>query len=194
MNSIYKMPSDIKRKIFRKAPIITISENSGRKYGDFSEYDITSRGYKNIIVYIQKGLSNYSVLIKNIIKPILQTQMNSGIQFSLIPLTFGIDEEPFYNGKYFSFKYRQDISKISKIISELSGDKQSNIPAIIPRLFPQVSIKNLYSGKTGIKKKNDLLIVIGRKDEFYFDESIEVDVNRFRKQIFSVEIDEDNIG
>ena len=119
MNSIFKMPFRIKQKIIRNAPIVSI-ENQGRRYGDFTNNDEDSRGYDTIILYIQKGLSDYCKLIKSVLKPLIQFQYNSGKPFSLIPLTFGIDEEPFYNGKYFPFKYKQNISKISEIIAELS--------------------------------------------------------------------------
>jgi len=195
MSSNYKMPSQIKRNILRKAPIVTSSENSGRRFGDFSEYDIDSKAYKNILFYIQKGLSSYPELIKGILKPILQMQSDASIKYKIIPFTFGLDDKPFYKGRCFSINSKPDISKISNVFLELSGDKKSQNPAIIPRLFPASTAANSYSGgKTGIKKKEDLLIVIGRKREVFFDESIRKEVEKFRKQILFVEIENENVN
>ena len=194
MNSIYKMPSDVKREILRKAPIVTSSENSGRRFGDFSEYDSDSRGYNNILFYIQKGLSSYSELIEGILKPILQMQSEAAIKYRLIPFTFGIDDEPFYKGRCFNINYQPSINKIVNVLLELTGDIQSQNPAIIPRLFPKSTTANKISdGKTGIKEKEDLLIVIGKKGEVFFDESIREETEKFRKKILSVEINNENV-
>jgi len=194
MVSAYKMPAKIRLKIERKAPIVTISENSGRRYGDFTEYDIDSKGYQNIIFYIQKGLSSYAKLIKSILKPILQMQGDAGIRYRIIPFTFGLADEPFYKGRYFDINYQSSIFKISKVLIELSGDKKSNNPAIIPQLFPKSSaVNNIFGGKRRIKKKEDLLIVIGIKGEVYFDESMKEEVEKYRKQILFVEIENDNV-
>lgn len=193
MTSGYKMPSEIKRKILKKAPIVSSSENSGRRFGDFSEYDIDSRAYSNILFYIQKGLASHSELIKNILKPILKIQYAASIKYNIIPFTFGNYDEPFYKGKCFSINYQPSISKIAKVLLELTGDKNSQNPAIIPRLFPASTAANSYSGgKTGIKKKEDLLIVIGKKNEIYFEESIKEEVEKFRKQILFVEIENES--
>lgn len=195
MSSNYNMPSGIKRKILRKAQIATSSENPGRRFGDFSEYDIDSRAYKNILFYIQKGLSSYPELVKGILKPILQMQYEASVKYKIIPFTFGLDDEPFYKGKCFNIDSQPSISNISKVILELSGDKKSQNPAIIPRLFPKSTAANSYSGgKTGIKKKEDLLIVIGIKDEVFFDESIREKVEKFQKQILFVEIENENVN
>jgi len=194
MSLSYKMPSTIKRKILRNATIVTSSENSGRRFGDFSEFDIDSRAYKNTLFYIQKGLSSHSELINGILKSILKIQYNASIRYNLIPFTFGNDDEPFYKGKYFDINYQPSIIKIAKVLLELSGDKKSQNPAIIPRLFPKSTIANSYSGgKTGIKKKEDLLIVIGKKREIFFDEAIKGEVQKFRKQILFVEIENENV-
>jgi hypothetical protein len=198
MGSAYKMPEKIRREIEQKAPIVTTSENSGRRYGDFTEYDIDSRGYQNIILYIQKGLSSYSKLIKGILKPVLQIQGEAGIKYRIIPFTFGLAYEPFYKGKYFDMRYSYiltNMGKIARILIELSGDSKSQNPSIIPKLFPKTSAASSYSGgKTGIKIKEDLLIVIGRKDQVYFDESIREEVEKFRKQILFVEIEDENVN
>jgi len=195
MVSNNKMPNRIKQKILRKAPIVTSSVNLGRRFGDFSEYDISSRAYKNILVYIQKGLSTHSELIKGVLKPILQMQSDAAIKYKIIPFTFGISELPFYNGKYFDINYKPSIIKISKVILELSGEKKSQNPAIISKLFPKSTIANSYSGgKIGIKKKEDILIVIGKKGEVFFNESIKEKVEKFRKQILFVEIENENVN
>jgi len=195
MSSDYKMPSSIKRKILRKAPTVSSSESSGRRFGDFSEYDIDSRAYKNILFYLQKGLSSYSELIKGILKPILQMQYEASIEYTIIPFTFGIDDDPFYKGRHFNINYQMSISNIAKVLLELSGNTKSQNPAIIPRLFPKSTPANSYSGgKTRIKKKEDLLIVIGKKDEVFFGELIREKVEKFRKQILFVEIENENVN
>ncbi|MCD4817925.1 MAG: hypothetical protein K8S23_04475 [Candidatus Cloacimonetes bacterium] len=194
MTSIHKMPSKIKLKILKKAPIVTSNENSGRRFGDFTDYDIDSRAYNNVLFYIQKGLSSYSELIKAILKPILQMQLSAAIKYTIIPFTFGIDDEPFYKGRCLNINYQPSISKISKILLKLSGNKRSQKIAIIPRLFPESTVANSYSGgKTRIKRKEDLLIVIGKKGEVFFDELIREEVEKYKKQILFVEIENENV-
>jgi len=59
---------------------------------------------------------------------------------------------------------------LEKNITRISGNNTVR-QAIIPELFPKTDMRSLYSGKIKIEK-DDLLIIIGRKNEVIFSEDL----------------------
>lgn len=185
------------RYLFRNSPIITVSENDGRQAGYFGGYDITTRGYLNVIIFIQKGLGRYNNLIQEIVDSVLKMQREISKEYYLLPLSFGWKEPLHHNKKYFSLGYRNDWygrEKIANEIISLAGNKMCKLPIVINKLFPKTDIRSLYHGKVGIENK-DLLIYIGNKDKIYFSPNLKRKItNTLRKQSLMVQIDENMVN
>ena len=190
----YKPPRTLASKIKSFAPTHTV-EGDRRGYLD-GGYDETYSGYKSVIIYIQKGLSDYSELIENVARLALQVQQEGGRKYPLIPVSFGQEDELTHEGKYFDLGYINDHlndRKIAEALMRLSTNKPVNA-AVIPELFPKTDKRSLYYGKTSVTDE-DLLIIIGKKDQVYFDKQIERRLKkRIQKRILFVEIAEDRVN
>jgi len=190
----YKPPRVLASDIKTFAPTHTV-EGDRRGYLD-GDYDETYSGYKSVIIYIQKGLSDYSELIENVARLALNIQKGGGRKYPLIPVSFGQEEELTHEGKYFDLGYINDYlndTEIAKALMRLSTNKPVN-PAIIPELFPKTDKRSLYYGKTEVNE-DDLLIIIGKKDQVYFDKRIENKLKKsIQRRILFVEIAEDKIN
>ena len=77
--------------------------------------------------------------------------------------------------------------------SRISGNNTVR-EAIIPELFPKTDIRSLYSGKTKIEN-DDLLIIIGGKNEVFFSEDLKNKIKlSIKKHILLVEIENKNVN
>ena len=188
-------PNYLIQKISRDAPSYQISENYGRRggyYGDSEEY---GKSYKSICIYVQNGIGNETELFKSIAKAAFKIQSSNKRKYPLILFGFGNTSNLQHENKFFDFGYISDKHKVNRVAETMSRISGNNTvtKAIIPELFPKVDIRSLYSGKIKIDD-DDLLIIVGKKNEVFFDKKIEFKLkNKIRKRILFVEICKDNI-
>lgn len=192
-----KPPNNLFRKIRDEAPLITLSENYGRSGGYYGDEDSHTRGYRGVLIYIQKGLGNYSDLVLNTVKLILSVQSEVGKKYPLVPFCFGDGDKLKHEGKYFDLGYSNDRfndRRIADVLLNLSGNEPGYIPAVITELFPRVGTKSLYHGKTGFDR-DDLLVFIGRKDEVVFSRILKQKITyNIKKHMLFVEIETDRVN
>lgn len=188
------IPNRILRKIKRATPSYSSGGSSIRSPGIYTESGEYSSGYKNIIIYVQNGLSEKNDLFLKIAKSIFKIQSNNSRKYALLIFGFGNTKNLQHENKYFDFGYINDAyndHKIVRTISRISGNNKVN-KAIIPELFPKTDIRSLYHGKTKVKR-DDLLIIIGNKGEVFFSKDIRDKIKtRIRKRMLLVEIENEN--
>ena len=191
-----KIPSQIILKLKNAAPTYVVSENYGRRIGHYGDSDESASGYKSICIYVQNGLAEYIDLFKEIARGIFRIQIENQRKYPLIVFGFGKSSYLQHENKHFDFGFlndSQNVIQISEAISSISGYTLSN-PAIINELFPQTDIRSVYYGKIKIEI-DDLLIIIGRKDEVYFNINLKNKIDsRIRRHILLVEIEETNVN
>ena len=193
-----KFPSRLINRINQDAPSYQISENYGRRggyYGDSEEY---GSSYKSICIYVQNGLFNEIELFKVISKAVFKIQCDNKRKYPLLVFGFGKTEFLQHEKKYFSLGYVNswhNANKIAETISRISGNKPVK-NAIIPELFPKADIRSLYGGKTKIEQ-DDLLIIIGNKDEVLLNENLKEKIknrkNKLKKRTLLVELSNQNV-
>ena len=134
-------------------------------------------------------------LFKSIAKAAFKIQSSNRRKYPLIVFGFGNTSNLQHENKFFDFGYISDkhnVNIVAETMSRISGNNTVT-KAIIPELFPKVDIRSLYSGKIKIDD-DDLLIIVGKKNEVFFDKKIEFKLkNKIRKRILFVEICKDNI-
>lgn len=192
----FKIPSAIISRIANNAPSYTISENYGRKLGFYSDRTEEASGYKSICIYIQNGLAEYLDLFKELSRAIFKIQVDCSRQYPLCVFGFSNTEHLQHENKYFDLGHSFDYlnhNKVAETIARISGSKHHQT-SVIPELFPQVGIQSLYFGKIKIER-DDLLIIIGRKNEVFFSKKINQQITaRLKKHILQIEIDNENIN
>jgi hypothetical protein len=193
-NQPFSPPSGLYSKTGQAAPTITISEDDGRRGGYYGDSDEETRGYRAVLVYIQKGLGSQHDLVRSVVRLILKAQRDAGIKWALVPLSFGWEDGRLHHEKkYFDLGPSSGSiadSNITETILRISGTDPSSMPAVIPELYPRADIRSLYGGKTRVDEE-DLLVVIGIKDEVCFAEQLRNRItNPIRKHILFVEISE----
>ncbi len=166
---MYKPPRLLLSKVKSAAPSYSIER------GGFDAEDYY-KAYESVIIYVQQGLSEYAELFKEVVKIVLKTQSDVGRIYPLLVLAFGNHSELIHDKKSFSlgYSYSYDTSYLTKIVEvliRLSSEQEAN-PAIIPQLFPKTDLRSLYEGKTKVKT-NDLLVIIGKKSQVFFNEELE---------------------
>ena len=116
----------------------------------------------------------------------------------LLVFGFGETEHLQHEKKYFDLGYANswhNANKIAETIARISGNKPVK-NAIIPELFPKADIRSLYGGKTKIEQ-DDLLIIIGNKDEVLLDENlkkkISLRINKLMKRTLLVQINNNDV-
>ncbi|MFC2129986.1 hypothetical protein ACFLSQ_00980 [Bacteroidota bacterium] len=190
-------PKNLYLALKRNAPSSTFSENYGRRSGYYGDSDEETKGYKAILIYIQLGLSGYDELIREIVFLILKVQNDYVGKYPIIPAAFGKGNDFIHEKKSFKMGFyndRQLDTKISKVIKNLSGKYKSDVPAIIPNFFLKTDIRSLYHGKIKFEK-DDLMVIIGKKDEVFFNEQLQVKFKSWmKKRILFVEIDYDKVN
>jgi len=184
-------PSRLIHKISQDSP----SYQAGEIYGRSEEY---GRSYKCISIYVQNGLYDQIELFKEISQSIFKIQSNNKRKYPLLVFGFGETEHLQHEKKYFDLGYANswhDANKIAETIARISGNKRVN-NAIIPELFPKADIRSLYGGKTKIEQ-DDLLIIIGKKDEVLLDENlkkkISLRINKLMKRTLLVQINNNDV-
>jgi len=191
----YKPPLALATTIRRNAPTSTLSENSGRSGGYYGDEDEETTGYKSVILLIQKGLADYGELILEVVNLILAVQKGYRKKYAIVPAVFGQGTDLINGTRYFDMGYstdRQSDRKIADVLIELTGDKKSDVPAIIPYFFPKTDNRSLYGGKTA-HHKNDFTVIVGIKGEVVFADYLEIMLtDSFKSRILFVEIDDNS--
>ena len=191
MDKKFKPSGSFHLIVQRGAPEVLVSEN--RRYG---YPDNITKAYDGVVLFIQKGLKNYYNLIQSTVNVIIKTQSGSNKPYLFVPVSFGWDDSLHNEKIHYKLGYMYDYLKDEKIaekIAHLSGDEECKNPAVITELLPKTKMKNFYRGKTSINY-NDLIVIIGKKGEVFFSQEIRSKVNRLRKRILFVEIDDDDIN
>lgn len=192
----FKISPNLIRRIKQNAPTYTASENFGRRLGVFGDYEEDASGYKNICIYIQNGHEDKVDLFKEISKSIFTFQSTNTNKYKVFVFGFGETSSLQHEGKYYSFGLlndSQNINLVARKFAEISG-KRTPKQSIIPKLFPAGDIKSAKFGKTKIEK-DDLLIIIGSKDEVFLHSELEQTVtNSFYKNLLFAEINNDTVN
>lgn len=191
-----EIPKRIIRKIKSKAPCFSYGENFNRYSGVVSEGHETSCQYKNIIIYIQEGHYEKKDFFEKLIKGISKIQSNRSKKYRLFIFGIGNSKQLQHNGKYFELNYSKIKSQKEKIIEELSEISQNKkcSKAIIYELFPKSQGKNFYTSRTKINKE-DLLIIIGNKNEVFISENLKSELKiSIRKHVLLIEFDKNELN
>ena len=198
-SSEIKFPNNLLHRVNQDVPSYQISENYGRRGGYYSDSEEYGKSYKSICIYIQNGLSNEIELFKVISKAVFKIQCDNKRKYPLLVFGFGKTEFLQHEKKYFSLGYVNswhNANKIAEAISRISGNKPVK-NAIIPELFPKADIRSLYGGKTKIEQ-DDLLIIIGKKDEILLNENlkkkISLRINKLMKKTLLVQINNNDVN
>lgn len=192
----FRPPSNIVRKIKNAAPLASASENYGRRGAYYGDAEDESYAYHNVLVYIQKGLGKENELFTQLAKMILQIQKGGGIFYSIVPIAFGKEMEDTVTGKPFKMGYTSDWMQDHKLAKEfvrISGIGPSENPSLLMNLIPKINNRNAIPGKSRVNKE-DLLIIVGRKDEVFFHSSLQQKIaSKIRKNMLAVEIGDDSV-
>lgn len=193
----FKIPNQLVNKIANNAPSHTSSENGYRRLGQFEDYNEEASGYKTICIFVQNGLFEETNVFIEISKAIFMFQRGNAREYQVFIFGFGQTPTLQHQKQFFTFgKYVGDSSnykKVAEIISKVSGQTDVN-PAIIPEFFPKSDFTTLYGyNKTKIDRE-DLLIIIGRKDQVSLHSDLEQQMtNKIYKQTLYVELQDDAI-
>lgn len=192
----WKIPIPIIQKLKYAAPSYDVSENYGRPGGFFGDYDERASGYKAILIYVQNGLADYMPLFKNIARALISVQEGCNRRYPMIVFGFGTTDYLQNEGKFFDFGFVNDWQNDHKVAEAMARISGSNpvIPAIIPELYPKSGAQNPYKGKFRVDRE-DLLVIIGKKDEIFFSRNLkDIITTSLKKQILIIEILEDGIN
>lgn len=198
LNENYKIKNELISKIANNAPSHTGNENGYRRMGQFGDYDEEGAGYKTICIYVQSGLSEETNVFIEISKAIMMFQRGNAREYQVFIFGFGQTPNLRHEKQFFTFgKYVGDNSnykKMADIISGVSGQTKSN-PSYIPEFFPKSDFTSLYDyNKTKIDRE-DLLIIIGCKDQVCLHPDLEQQMtNKLYKQTLFAEICDDKVN
>lgn len=191
-----EIPNRIIRKIKSKAPCFSYGENFNRYPGVITEGHETGCQYKNVVIYIQNGHNNKKDFFEKLIKGISKIQSSRSRKYRLFIFGIGNSKQLQHNGKYFDLNYpniKSQKKKIIEVFSEISGNKKCS-KAIIYELFPKSQGKNFYTSRTKINQE-DLLIIIGNKNEVSFSENLKSKLKiSIRKHILLIEFDNNELN
>ncbi|NOZ45162.1 MAG: hypothetical protein GXO79_00095 [Chlorobi bacterium] len=196
MGDEYKIPRNLIRKIISKAPCFSSGENFNRYPGVITEGHETNCQYNNVILYIQNGHKGKFDFFESLLKDIAKIQSSRARKYRLFIFGFGNSKELQHEDKYFELRGNNIILKKKEIIDVLENITTDNkcSEAIIPALFPKSQGRNFYTNRTKINRE-DLLIIIGNKDEVYFNETLKSQLKlSIRKHILLIEFDNNTIN
>jgi len=191
-----EIPNRIIRKIKSKAPCFSYGENFNRYPGVITEGHETGCQYKNVVIYIQNGHNNKKDFFEKLIKGISKIQSSQSRKYRLFIFGIGNSKQLQHNGKYFDLNYpniKSQKKKIIEVFSEISQNKKCS-KAIIYELFPKSQGKNFYTSRTKINK-DDLLIIIGNKNEIFFNEDLKSQLKiSIKKHILLIEFNNKEVN
>ena len=197
-NSKITFPKNMINKIRSDAPLYQTTENYGRSGGYYGDSEDYGRSYKSICIYVQNGLESEMELLKVLSKAIFKIQASNKRKYPLLIFGFGNTEYLQHKNNHFMLGYLNSwhyATKIAETIARISGNKKVK-KAIIPELFPKTDIRSLYSGKIKIEP-DDLLIIIGYKDQFVLDERLKKRIshkkNKLKKRTLLVDLSNQNV-
>ncbi len=192
-----KIPFKIRNDVKQYAPYVGSTESYGRRLGEYEDFIEGGAGYRAYMFYVQLGLEQYEYLIHELVNLIIEVQQGYRRRYPIVPCAFGRGREFVHEKKYFDMAYtgsKLAHREIAATIAKLSGAEKSEVPAVIPDFFSKTDWRSLYYGKTRFEQ-NDLMIIVGRKSEVFFDEKLK---DRFRndikKRILFAELDGDSVS
>ena len=198
-NSKITFPKNMINQIRSDAPSYQTSENYGRSSGYYGDSEDYGRSYKSICIYVQNGLESEMELLKVLSKAIFKIQASNKRKYPLLIFGFGNTEYLQHKNNHFMLGYLNSwhyATKIAETIARISGNKPVK-NAIIPELFPNTDIRSLYGGKTKIDQ-DDLLIIIGNKNEIILDDNLKMKIslrrNKLMKRTLLVQLNNNDVN
>ena len=198
-NSKITFPKNMINKIRSDAPLYQTTENYGRSGGYYGDSEDSGRSYKSICIYVQNGLESEMELLKVLSKAIFKIQASNKRKYPLLIFGFGNTEYLQHKNNHFMLGYLNSwhyATKIAETIARISGNKPVK-NAIIPELFPNTDIRSLYGGKTKIDQ-DDLLIIIGNKNEIILDDNLKMKIslrrNKLMKRTLLVQLNNNDVN
>jgi hypothetical protein len=157
-----------------------LEERGSRRFeGDTEMGSGDARGYRGVIVYLQKGLGGNDDLLKQIFHCMQQCQLRYRLKYDLGLFSFGWDDNKLkHSGSSHYCAYNSSSSGWVDELCGLAGKSVSPAPAIIPSLFP---LSDLYGNKHNIGR-DDLLIFICQNKEVRTTETVLEQLNRRRSK------------
>lgn len=150
--------------LVRNAPIIDRPDwRTSLVLEDEVEYGETdAQGYRNVVVYIERGLGDREDLIRQVLQIVKSVQQRDRVKYMVHLFSFGWDDGKLHHaGRSHDGNYYSNIKPWVDELCALAGTDGLKSPAVIPSLFP---LTNPYGLKHGIER-DDLLIFLCRNRE-----------------------------
>ncbi len=189
-----KIPVTLIKKKTTAAPSYPYGEKTGRYPGVFTESGQDTRSYSDILIYVQNGLSSYELVFDEVAKAVVKIQKGGEGKYRLYVFGFGQDPELFYPQKFFSFGTNElsVASKIKNAFLTATGTVGTNL-SVLRSLLPEKHPMLPPLDKSKVCRE-DLILIIGRKDEVFLDKALESKIKPdIRKHLLLVEIGTDAV-
>jgi len=179
----------LRKKLRSKAPFIqTDGLRPSRCILGQPAYSVESRGYENVMLYMEKGFGKHEKVCSDVVKEIVDLQYENGIKYFLCMFSFGWEDVPLkHTGSGIFLYLRGNWKPISKKVCELAGTAWPDEAPVLRALFPGAAP---YSRVTRVRP-DDLLIFFCRDRSVSIDNSLSSSYNRLRHRALWVFYDGD---
>jgi len=179
----------LRKKLASKAPFIqTDGLRPSRCILGQPAYSIESRGYRNVMLYIQKGFGTYGKVCSDVIGQIVDFQYRMGIKYFLCLFSFGWKDAPLkHTGRGIFIRLWGNKKRIANDLCEIAGDEPSAGEPVITSFFPKA---DPYS-HVGRVRQNDLLVFFCNDRTVSMNKETSTLYNRLRHRALWVFCDED---
>ena len=190
------MPINVISYLSSNAPSYQFAENSYRRLGIGGiESDEYAASYSSVMIYIQYGLEAYNELIKRVLRGIFRLQSHGKRNYQIIPAGFGKNNELRNTENSFTITCGAVMpQKLVNELMEITSSESSDVPAIIPALFPTPDNRKL-KGRVNKFEGSSLLVIIGKKGEVQLEQSLKASMKRaVKKRVLFVELGEEEVN
>ncbi len=191
-----RIPNNVFSYLSSKAPSYQFAENSYRRLGIGGiESDEFAASYSSVMIYIQYGLEAYNELIKSVLRGIFRLQSHGKRNYQIIPAGFGKNNELRNTENSFTITCGAAVpQKLVTELMEITSRESSDLPAIIPALFPMPD-NRILKGRVNKCEDGSLIVIIGKKDEVQLEQILKTTMKRtVKKRILFVEIAEEEVN
>lgn len=160
--------SRIDRKLRSNAPYLKKEgyAQSRRYPGQHTCSEVDTRVYKNVILYIQKGLGKSDSLVYGVIKKIVELQYDMETGYFLCLFSFGWEGQPLkHTGSGVFISLKGHAKGISRKMCDLAGIEDPEHDSIITSLFPKAALYSRISKATN----EDLLVFFCKNKSVFMD-------------------------
>jgi CRISPR/Cas system endoribonuclease Cas6 (RAMP superfamily) len=132
--------------------------SSRRLEGQFT-YDRDKRAYKDVIIYVEKGLGENRTIFSSLVHVIWRLQKGQLREYYVHCFGFGFTGDKLkHRGSVLTVRNRAMVQKTAQVLAEISGSEAPDKQSTLPKLFPTT---NPY-GRKGSVRSEDLLVFICR--------------------------------